>query len=261
MGNYKEWISTLDINIDYYAAFIKAWIAFNSWYREVYGTNLNDGAVIEKIKTEYNTFKTTLTNLLEALDQEGITFRENVGKLHIALESSTIMTQERTKERVPISFSSIAVVNSNNKVSGVRVWYDIITIERQKAMIKTQIKKSKTGDLIFEFAQEKYDVDELTMNPQFVVLRQDTQRKCVESYSSVSPYLIESVLTTGALPSIDCSGVKLVKDTTKVSRAIVDILYLLRCSLMHGDVAPNQVNMQAYKNAYDILSTVLKKLL
>ncbi len=40
MGNYKEWINS--IKIDYYSAFIKTWIAFNSWDRVVYGTNFTD---------------------------------------------------------------------------------------------------------------------------------------------------------------------------------------------------------------------------
>lgn len=32
MPGYKDWIDTIDIKIDYYSAFMKAWIAFNAWY-------------------------------------------------------------------------------------------------------------------------------------------------------------------------------------------------------------------------------------
>ncbi len=32
MSGYKEWIDNAEINIDYYSAFLKAWIAFNAWY-------------------------------------------------------------------------------------------------------------------------------------------------------------------------------------------------------------------------------------
>lgn len=124
MGNYKDWINTIDINVDYFSAFIKAWIAFNSWYRSTYDAFSSDGALMDKIKSEHNTFKTVLTNLFSADGQEGVAFRENGGKLHINLESSSILSQERTKDRVPISFNSIAVVNPNNKVSNVQVWHD-----------------------------------------------------------------------------------------------------------------------------------------
>ena len=32
MAGYKDWIEAIDINIDYFSAFMKAWIAFNAWY-------------------------------------------------------------------------------------------------------------------------------------------------------------------------------------------------------------------------------------
>ena len=32
MSNYKDWIKAVDIQVDYYSAFMKAWIAFNAWY-------------------------------------------------------------------------------------------------------------------------------------------------------------------------------------------------------------------------------------
>ena len=31
MPGYKDWIDTIDIRIDYYSAFMKAWISFNEW--------------------------------------------------------------------------------------------------------------------------------------------------------------------------------------------------------------------------------------
>lgn len=42
MPGYKDWIDTIDIRIDYYSAFMKAWIAFNAWYNysgEIAGKN------------------------------------------------------------------------------------------------------------------------------------------------------------------------------------------------------------------------------
>lgn len=259
MGNYKDWINTIDVNIDYFSAFIKAWIAFNSWYRSTYDAFSSDNALMDKIKSEHNTFRTSIINLFSADGQEGMAFRENVGKLHIALESSAILSQERTKDRVPISFNSIAVVNPNNKVTGIKVWYTEISIERTRTSVNTKIKRTKSGEIIFDFTQERFDIDELSINPKFTSLHIDCQRKCIEQYRSVSPYLLESILTN-TMPCVDCSGVKFVDDTTKVSRGIIDVLYLLRCSLMHGDIEPNGLAMNVYKYAYYVLSAVLKKL-
>ena len=34
MAGYKEWIENAEVKIDYFSAFLKAWIAFNAWYNE-----------------------------------------------------------------------------------------------------------------------------------------------------------------------------------------------------------------------------------
>jgi len=44
------------------------------------------------------------------------------------------------------------------------------------------------GSLIFDITQERYDLDELIINPQFVALGEACQRKCVKIYRSVSPF-------------------------------------------------------------------------
>ena len=50
MPSYQEWVRKIDINIDYYSAFIKSWIAFNSWYRSEY-TERTDRGIIEDRKS------------------------------------------------------------------------------------------------------------------------------------------------------------------------------------------------------------------
>ena len=63
MPSYKDWIRSIDIDIDYYSAFIKAWIAFNSWYRSEYSER-TDRAIVDKIKSQNNRFKGYIETLL-----------------------------------------------------------------------------------------------------------------------------------------------------------------------------------------------------
>lgn len=64
MPSYREWISQIDIHIDYYSAFIKAWIAFNSWYRSEFGGR-TDRSIIDKLKSDNNRFKGYIETLLD----------------------------------------------------------------------------------------------------------------------------------------------------------------------------------------------------
>ena len=112
MPTYKDWIKEIDLNIDYFSAFIKAWIAFNSWYRSEY-TERSDREIIEKIKTQSNRFKGYIETFLDKNNnsEKALMFRESLSKLQEALVNATISTQERGGVTQQISFSEIAINN------------------------------------------------------------------------------------------------------------------------------------------------------
>ena len=106
MPSYQEWVRKIDINIDYYSAFIKSWIAFNSWYRSEY-TERTDRGIIEKLKTENNRFKGYIETMLDENNKsdEAIIFKKNLKDLQSALFNAAIVTQERDGINQQISFS------------------------------------------------------------------------------------------------------------------------------------------------------------
>jgi len=112
MPTYKDWIKEIDLNIDYFSAFIKAWIAFNSWYRSEYAER-SDRDIIEKIKAQSNRFKGYIETFLDKNNnsQKALVFRESLSKLQEALVNATIATQERGGVTQQISFSEIAINN------------------------------------------------------------------------------------------------------------------------------------------------------
>ena len=81
----------------------------------------------------------------------------------------------------------------------------------------------------------------------------------------MTPYVIESVLSKPEdVGSPDRSkkigAYSFVKDDVKISRAIVVVLYMLRCCLAHGDFSPDEASNNVYKYAYEVLCIPLKKL-
>lgn len=119
MPSYKDWIRKIDIDVDYYSAFIKAWIAFNSWYRSECHERTDRG-IIEKFRTESNRFKGYIEALLDNNNNtdEAIIFRNNLSKLQSALVSAAIVTQERGGVCQQISFSEIAINNPKMVAEG-----------------------------------------------------------------------------------------------------------------------------------------------
>lgn len=265
MPGYKDWIDTVDIKIDYYSAFMKAWIAFNAWYNysgEIAGKN--DKEHIDSIAQTSNRFREYIVNLLGAEDSEGASYRDNVANLHEALQNAALMTQEYIGTRQAISFSSVA---SKNLTAAERFDYykNHYECTRIRGKIITSVKEKSTGVEIFHFEQDEYDEEALQQQSVYVSLTPTQQESCLRCYGKMTPYVIESVLSKPEdVGSPDRSkkigAYSFVKDDVKISRAIVVVLYMLRCCLAHGDFSQDQASNNVYKYAYEVLCIPLKKL-
>jgi len=266
MSSYKDWIKAIDIDIDYFSAFMKAWIAFNSWYRSEYGSG-TDKVIIEKVKDGNDRFRSYMMNLLSSQEAEGIRYKESLANLHAALCNATITTQEYGGIKKQISFSEIAVKNTNRKSEHSFGQCNYQSV-RSGNIIKTEVKHKTNGIIYLSFEQDTYNLEELTQQTDFINLSQVQRQQCEVCYKRLYPYLIESILFSGdtSLKSEKDKFVKMgvynfINDNDKGSKAIIEVLYLLRCSLAHGDVAPDESSNNVYRYAYQILATTLKKLI
>ncbi|ACV62994.1 hypothetical protein Dtox_2172 [Desulfofarcimen acetoxidans DSM 771] len=139
-NNYRDWVGLIDINIDFFSAFIKSWIAFNSWYRSVYAER-TDRVIIDKLKNEDNDFKHYILSLISGTSSESENFRVNIGNLHTALENSAINTQERSRRRERITFTSIATNNPKNSVPWTNHYQNKFKITRTNSMLPAIISR------------------------------------------------------------------------------------------------------------------------
>lgn len=257
MPSYKDWIQKIDIDIDYYSAFVKAWIAFNSWYRSEYRER-TDREIIEKLKSENNRFKGYIETLLDTNNNtdEAISFKRNLNNLRSALVSAAIVTQERGGVNKQISFSEIAINNPKTLAEGdYRVTHYKIQRTRQKITILVH-RKNNPANVFFQFEQDRYDESELDAHPDFLRLGLEQQGQCKAFYKEICPYVIESILRKDR-----DNNISFISERSKISRGVIEVLYLLRCSLMHGEVIPDSNSSEVYRYAYYVLSTTLKKMI
>lgn len=257
MPSYRDWIKKIDIDVDYYSAFIKAWIAFNSWYRTEYAER-TDRDIIEKIKTQGNRFKGYIETLLDDNNnmEEAVAFKANLKKLQSALVNAAIVTQERGGVSRQISFSEIAINNPKSLSEGdYRLTHYKIQRTSQK-VVTLVFKKNDPANVLFHFEQEAYEETALDVHADFLRLGEEQQGQCKAFYKEICPYVTESVLTKDRENNIE-----FIPERSKVSRGIIEVLYLLRCSLMHGEVSPDNNSGEVYKYAYYVLAATLKKLL
>lgn len=92
-GHKEEWKALADI--DYFGAFVKAYIPFNAWMSISYATLKTDREKINEIKRNSNTFRNKICALLNANNQDGSQFRGLLGELHDLLENNQIYNQDK----------------------------------------------------------------------------------------------------------------------------------------------------------------------
>jgi hypothetical protein len=263
MKYYNEWIEQIDIDIDYYSAFLKSWIAFNSWYNSELG-NVSDRVAIEELKTGDNKAKNIIINLLNVNgyyneDPKSEIFRNALDNLNISLTRSTLTTQQRTKRSPMISFNSIAYNNSKTDTGWKTCYNKEVRANRTRAGVCFGIRNPSNKEIEFELEQEMFDYYEIERHPDFKEYNIDIQIKALGMYKSIHPFVFVNVMDNGDDPFV-VGNSKFVKDEEKISAGIIEILYLVRCSLIHGNVQPNDAALEVYKWAYTLLHILMKKI-
>lgn len=168
-----------DIKVDYFSAFMKAWIAFNAWYNnsgEVSGKSDKD--CIDFISSKSNRFKTYIENLLTFKSAEAISFRENLASLRSALLSAAITTQEYIGVRQTVSFSDVAM---KNPIANERFVFRNVKYECSHAHGKiVTVVTDNSGSEILRYEQDEYSLDILQQQSTFKRLSLERQAKCSE---------------------------------------------------------------------------------
>lgn len=172
--------------------------------------------------------------------------------------NAAITTQEYIGVRQSVSFAEVAVKNANT-LKRKDYYQHNYECSRVRGKTKTVVTAKATGNVVFSFEQEGYDINVLRQQSGFSGLTDRQKEKCEECYRELTPYRITSVLATGQNTK-QIGAYNFVNDAGKISEAVVIILYMLRCCLAHGDISPDESSNEVYKYAYEVLCAPLRKL-
>ena len=269
----KSWID--HSNADYYTMFINAWIPFNAWYQETYYDKSDcntDKKMIEQVKSNDNKYKNKLKNLLAGRGEEVAEFRFHLSQLYEQLESHTI-----PDGRNRLSFHTIWAVDSNLD----NYAFDHGTYSYKFSRIKDAKKGAKqyrievinknTGASVEIIELFKKELTELDNESEFVNLRTSTMkskvRECLSHVLRHQPanFVIKPT-RLGKQPSHSLlinekMPLYLSDDIDLDAKAIIQLIYQLRCIIFHGDLEPSQANMKIYEHLYHVQKILIKELI
>ena len=233
--NIRRWAA--EVEIDYPAYFIKAWIPFNAWFRMRYDHDKSERAILELIKADGNPVQSSITRLLTDTDAEAEGFKEHLAQLHRRLERHTLNNRQRR-----VTFTNCYVgINPKDRESGT---YNAVSYLVERGTGKSSLPKdnvrcelTKTGAPIFIKQQAKYDLIELQSDANFQSLT--TQRRAMLEgyYKSINPRL-DVDLTDTSNGSIKIGSYEFCDNTNHIFAGLVENLYALRRLLFHGEAVP-----------------------
>ncbi|MCM1339898.1 MAG: hypothetical protein NC191_09535 [Muribaculaceae bacterium] len=239
--------------IDYYTQFIKAWLAFNAWMKDSY-PDKNEKQIISEIKT-YGRIKSKILAYIDVRStyDEAIKFKSLISNLHEGLINNNL--QNRNKH---LDFRRIVIEENIETIR--EITYSNLKYKAEKVNNKYFLDILKQdGTSKFHYEQNKYNINELTQQSDYLALSPTSQEKLIETYSWINPYREENLIHSGQGSNyIGIGGVHFINDEERIAKALIEIIYGLRCLLFHGELVPREEYNKIYESAYYILRIFLE---
>ncbi len=256
MENAEKWRLLADV--DYITQFIKAWIAFNAWYKNNYPELKTDRKAIEEIKREPNRFKDRMETLINGSDNNSKIFKNEISNLHYQLERVIIRNNGKK-----ISFENILIeTNPKNqeRFTRNRITYEVIRDPNNQKLITSKVIDSNGNEKLLIEQNNGYDLEELRSNPQYQRLTPPQKNNLESCYKEINPKKTITLIARADEPNIDIGLYHFIDDTDKICKGIIEVLYMMRNSLFHGEIIPNRETNKVYEPAYHILYKLVESL-
>ena len=263
---------------DFYMMFIKAWIPFNAWfmtnfYDEASGI-VTDRAIINHIKSNDNTFVRRIKSLLRGNDSVSLEFKHALGKMELELRAHAV-----PNEHDRLSFANVSITSNTShtyQVTKGRYQFkaQFNPLQPRTALrCRLEILKASNGSNVALVELNNCMLSELEGNPDFINVERDEWKEVLRScLNEISPNKKENLLAQvkikNGVPSIPSGSIEINKENNlylrgnvdDLAKAILEIIYRLRCLLLHGEIDPTVANSSIYEHAYVVLRTLIKEL-
>jgi hypothetical protein len=252
IDNKDAWLRLSEV--DYIGQFVKTWLAFNAWYRSAYAAG-TDRAIIEEIKWNANPVSGHLRPLLEVQSEEAEQFRADIALLHHRLQNHEIASGKgAAKERITLTN---IYLRSNPPTTKTGNFYGYaFTVDRQ-VNNSVRVEVVRNQNVRFTHLQQAYDLAQLEALPAYQQSLTDNLRQFLRAlYLQAAPKTYANLLN-GHEPPIVCGAFTFRCGRDALFSGVVEALYLMRCTLFHGELAPTQRAMKCYEPGYRLVRKFL----
>ena len=255
-----EWMSRAEI--DYIGPFVKAWAAFNAWYRNA------SGAATERQMLNFvihNPNSGVRRHALPLLDNQNVTaeaegMKQAICDLHLRLDAIQFeVTRKGFRERVslrevclsPKPLQREAIERSRHRFMAEKI---------QGGQIEVTVTSIRSNSQKFRHAQDRYDPADVYAHQDFGGCLSPAQQNTLRMfYDGCNPRPM-SDLVHGNGPQLTASTVHFRCTPEEMLAGLIEVIYAMRNALLHGEVDPDPAVLACYEPAYRIVMGFLAPL-
>ncbi len=248
IDNRDRWLQMSEV--DYLGQFVKTWLAFNAWYRSAYAET-KDRSIIEEIKWNPNPIANRFRPLLTQDSEQAQQFRAAIGLLHHRLENYELH-HGKGDEKSRIVFSQIIIRTELPIAEQFEYWHYKCRFERAQNRAVTVVVTDRNGADRVNLEQQRFDLAGLEADGGFQNLPWGLRQRCLRHYRRMNPQMHRD-LREGDEDPIKCGAHSFQCGPDFLFAGVVGIIYLMRCSLFHGELMPTREASECYEPAYRIV--------
>ena len=251
-----DWMNRAEI--DYIGPFVKAWAAFNAWFREA-SREAQERDMLNWVKSQPNAVRRGILPLLrEGNDTaDAISFQQAVSELQQRLDAIHLEVMRKgVRERVSLRTVCIYPRQLNHERIEHRR-YEFTVRRVAGGHIQVRVASIANGTERFNETQEQYDPAALYALPAFTAhLSEDQRTRLRGLYNSCNPRPMIDLLRNGA-PAMQIAAVEFQCTDEELLSGLIETIYAMRNALLHGEVEPDPTVLACYEPAYQIVMQFL----
>jgi hypothetical protein len=251
-----EWMNRAEI--DYIGPFVKAWAAFNAWFRYA-SAQQQERVMLDWVKGQPNPVRRGVLALLRNDNDtaEAQALKLAISDLQIRLDGIHFeVTRKGVNEQ--ISLRSVCIAPKHfNRERMERRGYEYKAEKIAGGDIQITVKSVRNTTLKFQHVQGQYDPNAVYGLPDFTANLSEAQQTTLRQfYDGCNPRPVRDLLRGGG-DRLHVGAMEFPCTPEELLSGLVETIYAMRNALLHGEVDPDPRVLASYEPAYRIVMKFL----
>lgn len=251
-----DWMNRAEI--DYIGPFVKAWAAFNAWFRHA-SAQQQERAMLDWVKVQPNPVRRDVLALLRNDNNtaEAQALKLAISDLQIRLDGIHFEVMRKGVNE-QISLRKVCITPRHfNRERIERSGHEYKAEKIAGGNIQITVTSVRTGNVKFQKLQVNYEPNTVYGDIDFIQNLSEAQRTMLRQfYDGCNPRPMRDLLRGGA-DRLQIGAMEFQCTKEELLSGLIEIIYAMRNALLHGEVDPDPKVLACYEPAYRIVMILL----